>query len=123
MRSAPAQPESLGAIDSAAAPVAAESIAPDADWLLTLSRALKQQWRPPANLAAPLRYRLTLAPDGTVVELMPLNDFSAAYQGNAALPEAGSTIPGVARDRATTVDVQFLPTGEVVVATPGATAP
>ncbi|WP_035986010.1 DUF4335 domain-containing protein [Leptolyngbya sp. KIOST-1] len=104
-----------------AEPGIAAATAPDTalDWITALTAALQQQWRPPANLAAPLRYRLTLAADGTIEALEPLNSFSSAYQGNPTLPQPGDLIAGVARRAPTTVEVQFLPTGEVVVVPPG----
>lgn len=101
-------------------PGIAATRAPDSalDWIATLTLTLQEQWRSPANLAAPLRYRLTLEPDGTVTALEPLNDFSATYQNNSSLPQPGDTIPGVVRDESTTVEVQFLPSGDVVVVPP-----
>jgi hypothetical protein len=119
-----AQPEALTAPASPEAfdtgPSIAATTAPDSAiaWISNLTQALEQQWRPPANLAAPLRYRLVLEPDGTVTALDPLNDFSASYQTNSTLPQIGDTIPGVVRDASTTVEVQFLPTGAVVVVPP-----
>ncbi|MBE9111735.1 DUF4335 domain-containing protein [Nodosilinea sp. LEGE 07298] len=114
-RSAPDTPEAFEA-----SPEIAATRAPDAalDWVAALRQALQQQWRSPANLAAPLRYRITLEPDGTVETLEPLDDLSATYQDNPTLPQPGTTIPGIARDESTTVEVQFLPTGEVVVELP-----
>ncbi|MGF1518115.1 MAG: DUF4335 domain-containing protein [Nodosilinea sp.] len=111
----PAAPE---AFDSG--PGIAASRAPDSalGWIATLTLTLQEQWRSPANLAAPLRYRITLEPDGTVTTLEPLNDFSATYQNSSSLPQPGDTLPGVVRDESTTVEVQFLPSGEVVVVPP-----
>ncbi len=109
---APAAPEAFDASPSSAATSAPDSAL---GWITALTLTLQQQWRPPANLAAPLRYNLTLEPDGTVTTLMPLNDFSATYQNNSSLPQPGRTISGVVRDESTTVEVQFLPSGEVVV--------
>jgi hypothetical protein len=88
-----------------------------------LARALEQQWRPPADLSDPLRYSLTLAPDDTVVALVPLNEISATYQTTPTLPLPGTIIPGVAGESTVTVEVQFLPTGAVVVVPPGGSAP
>ncbi len=110
---APARPDTFDAspeIATTAAPATA------LDWIAALTDTLQQQWRPPANLAAPLRYRLTLGPDGTVEALEPLNDFSANYQNTPTLPQPGDTLLGVVRDDTVTVEVQFLPSGEVVVA-------
>ncbi|MBD1919031.1 MULTISPECIES: DUF4335 domain-containing protein [Cyanophyceae] len=114
-RTAPASPEAFDTGPSIAATTGPDSAIA---WIGNLTQALEQQWRPPANLAAPLRYRLVLEPDGTVTALEPLNDFSASYQNNATLPQAGDTIPGVVKDASTTVEVQFLPTGAVVIANP-----
>jgi hypothetical protein len=88
-----------------------------------LARALEQQWRPPADLSDPLRYSLTLAPDDTVVALVPLNEISATYQATPTLPLPGTIIPGVAGESTVTVEVKFLPTGAVVVVPPGGSAP
>ncbi len=112
---APASPEAFGTDTSITATTAPDSAIA---WISNLTQALEQQWRPPANLAAPLRYRLILEPDGTVTSLEPLNDFSANYQTNSALPQPGDIIPGVVKDASTTVEVQFLPTGAVVVVPP-----
>ncbi|PZU96599.1 MAG: hypothetical protein DCF32_21570, partial [Leptolyngbya sp.] len=124
-----AQPEALAAPASPEAfdtgPSIAATTAPDSAiaWISNLTQALEQQWRPPANLSAPLRYRLSLEPDGTVTALEPLNDFSANYQTNATLPQPGDTIPGIVRDASITVEVQFLPTGAVVVVPPEGSNP
>ncbi len=112
LRAAPATPEAFEAASGIAAATAPAAAAP---WLDQLTRLLQQQWRPPANLAAPLGYRLTLEPDGTVSALVPLNDFAATYQSLPTLPQVGTALPDLVRDGATTVEVQFLPTGEVVV--------
>ncbi|MBD2232679.1 DUF4335 domain-containing protein [Phormidium tenue] len=114
-RMTPASPEAFDTGPSIAATTAPDSAIA---WISNLTQALEQQWRPPANLAAPLRYRLILEPDGTVTALEPLNDFSANYQTNATLPQPGDIVPGVVKDAPTTVEVQFLPTGEVVVVPP-----
>ncbi|HZG40597.1 MAG TPA: DUF4335 domain-containing protein [Nodosilinea sp.] len=119
-RSAPASPEAFESAPSIAATSAPDSTL---DWLTALTRALEQQWRPPANLAAPLRYNLTLAPNGTVTALTPLNYFSETYQNTPTLPQPDTTLPGVIRDDAITVEVQFLPSGEVVVVPPGEVKP
>jgi hypothetical protein len=74
-------------------------------------------------LAAPLRYNLTLAPNGTVTALTPLNYFSETYQNTPTLPQPDTTLPVVVRDDAITVEVQFLPSGEVVVVPPGEVKP
>ncbi|PSN14092.1 hypothetical protein C7293_13215 [filamentous cyanobacterium CCT1] len=124
--SAPANPEALQSARSGpetfdASPDQAITAAPSPalEWISALTLALRQQWRPPANLAATLRYSLTLEPDGTVTALEPLNDFSATYRNTRTLPQPGTKIPGVVRDQPSTVEVQFLPTGEVVVVPPG----
>ncbi|MBE9136975.1 DUF4335 domain-containing protein [Nodosilinea sp. LEGE 07088] len=112
LRSAPAQPESAGAdADMAASGV----VTAEADWVSTLTRALQQQWQPPANLTATLRYRLTLETDGTVTTVEPLDAVSAIYQNTLTLPQPNTTIPGVARGEAIAVDVQFFPNGDVLI--------
>ncbi|MEA5449520.1 DUF4335 domain-containing protein [Leptolyngbya sp. CCNP1308] len=112
---APTGPETFDSSPSAAATSAPDSALA---WMSNLTQALEEQWRPPANLAAPLRYNLSFDPDGTVTALEPLNDFSATYQTNATLPQPGETIPGIGSDASITVEVQFLPTGAVVVVPP-----
>ncbi|MBE9157604.1 DUF4335 domain-containing protein [Nodosilinea sp. LEGE 06152] len=120
---APASPETMQSArsnpEAFAGPGHTASPSPALEWISALTLALQQQWRPPANLAATLRYSLTLEPDGTVTALEPLSDFSATYRNSPALPQPGTTIPGVVRDEPATVEVQFLPTGEVVVVPPG----
>lgn len=111
---APAGPDFDSSPSVAATRVPDSSLA----WINNLTQALEQQWRPPANLPAPLRYRLSLEPDGTVTALEPLNDLSATYQGTATLPKPGDTLPGVGRAAPIAVEVQFLPTGAVVVVPP-----
>jgi cytoskeletal protein RodZ len=119
-RRAPGAPEAFDASPDIAATAAPDSAL---DWITALTFTLQQQWRPPANLAAPLRYRLTLEPDGTITILEPLNDFSATYQNNFSLPQPGDTISVVVRDESTTVEVQFLPSGDVVVVPPAEANP
>ena len=118
--SAPENPEAFATGPGVAA---TSSAGLDSDWATGLARALDQQWRPPADLSDPLRYSLTLAPDGTVVALVPLNEISATYQATPTLPLPGTIIPGVAGESTVTVEVQFLPTGAVVVVPPGGSAP
>lgn len=115
-----ARPDSFEPEAGVVAPAAPDS---DLAWVSNLTQALQQQWRPPADLAAPLRYRLTLAPDGTITAVEPLNDLSATYQNTPALPQPGTQPPGLVRDEDTTVEVQFLPSGEVVVVPPGESQP
>jgi hypothetical protein len=112
---APTSPETFDSSPSIAATSAPDSALA---WISNLTQALEERWRPPANLAAPLRYNLTFDPAGTVTALEPLNDFSATYQTNATLPQPGETIPRVSSDASITVEVQFLPTGAVVVVPP-----
>jgi hypothetical protein len=99
-----------GTVGIAAAPGPAAT-----DWVSRLSQSLEQEWRPPANLAAPLLYTLTLDSNGAITALTPLNRFSATFPGDTLLPPLGTIIPGVAREAAVTVEVQFLPSGEVLV--------
>ncbi|MGB6017368.1 MAG: DUF4335 domain-containing protein [Nodosilinea sp.] len=115
IQSARSSPE---AFDAGPDQVTTAAPSPALEWINALTLALQQQWRSPANLATTLRYSLTLEPDGTVEALEPLDDVSAAYQDNPTLPQPGTTILGIAKDAATTVEVQFLPTGEVVVVPP-----
>ncbi|PSR17966.1 hypothetical protein C8255_09785 [filamentous cyanobacterium CCP3] len=124
--SAPASPEALPsarsrpeAFDTGPDQAITATPSPALAWINALTLALQQQWRPPANLAGTLRYSLTLEPDGTVTALEPLNDFSATYRNTRTLPQPGSQIVGVVREQPSTVEVQFLPTGEVVVVPPG----
>ncbi|MGB3201898.1 MAG: DUF4335 domain-containing protein [Nodosilinea sp.] len=107
-------PEAFGVSPDAA------TRAPNAtlEWIEALSQALQQQWRSPADLAAPLRYTLTVRSDGTVETLEPLDTLAVTYQNNPSLPQPGTVIPGVIRDQPSMVEVQFLPTGEVVVVPP-----
>lgn len=118
--SAPENPEAFATGPGVAA---TSSAGLDSDWATGLARALEQQWRPPADLSDPLRYSLTLAPDDTVVALVPLNEISATYQATPTLPLPGTIIPGVAGESTVTVEVKFLPTGAVVVVPPGGSAP
>ncbi|WOD38477.1 DUF4335 domain-containing protein [Nodosilinea sp. E11] len=113
-QSTPASPETLRAApDSPAAAITAAE--PTATESSDLALALQRQWRPPANLAAPLRYTLTLAANGTVIDLVPLNEFSATYQNTPTLPQVNAVIPGITYGARIIVEVQFLPTGEVLV--------
>ncbi|WP_017300660.1 DUF4335 domain-containing protein [Nodosilinea nodulosa] len=115
-----ARPETFEAGAGLAAPSGSDS---DLAWVSSLTEALRQLWRPPADLAAPLRYRLTLAPEGTVTAVDPLSDFSATYQNTPTLPQPGTRLPGVANAEESAVEVQFLPSGEVVVVPPGVANP
>ncbi len=116
-------PESPEAFATGPGVAATSSAVLDSDWATGLARALEPQWQPPADLSDPLRYSLTLAPDGSVVALVPLNEISATYQTTPTLPQPGTIIPGVAGESTVTVEVQFLPTGAVVVVPPGGSAP
>ncbi|TVQ14412.1 MAG: DUF4335 domain-containing protein [Leptolyngbya sp. DLM2.Bin27] len=117
---APDTPEALDAEPGMAATSAAD---PEAAWVATLTQALQRRWRPPADLVAPLRYRLTLTPEGTVATLEPLDRASAIYQTLSTLPQPDTNLPGLARADEITVEVKFLPDGEVVVSPLGASTP
>lgn len=125
IESVPRSPNTFdtGAYDTGARSAAPSAQALDPVWVDALTNSLQQQWRPPANLAATLYYRLTLKPDGTVESLDPLNDLSATYQVNPTLPQPGTTLPGVGSSDATTVEVEFKPSGEVVVTPAGQPIP
>ncbi|MGF1568417.1 MAG: DUF4335 domain-containing protein [Nodosilinea sp.] len=83
--------------------------------LEALTRFLEQRWSPPPNLKGSLRYELTLQPSGEVTGLVSLSELSRNYENNPTLPQAGTLIPNARGDEAITVEVQFLPSGEVVV--------
>lgn len=106
------------AFDSSSGLATTRAPEPALAWITALTQALQQQWRSPTDLAAPLRYTLTLGPAGTVEALEPLNDLAVTYQNNPTLPQPGTVILGVVQDTVTAVEVQFLPTGEVVVVPP-----
>jgi hypothetical protein len=117
---APDGPEIFGAeapetFDAEPGIAATSAVTPDADWLATLTQVLQRQWRPLAGLASPLRYRLTLTSEGTVTNLEPLNQASATYQNRPSLPQPNTTLTGLTREDDITVEVRFLPSGEVVV--------
>ncbi|MEO1068599.1 MAG: DUF4335 domain-containing protein [Cyanobacteria bacterium J06638_6] len=108
----------------AEADIAASSVEPPgADWVGVLTNALEQQWQPPANLTAILRYRLSLEPDGTVTSLEPLDEVSAIYQNAPTLPQPNTGVSGAASGEAIAVDVQFLPSGDVLVEPTEAASP
>ncbi|NJL47466.1 MAG: hypothetical protein HC929_08190 [Leptolyngbyaceae cyanobacterium SM2_5_2] len=86
-----------------------------AEWLERLTATLQEQWHPPAGLVAPLTYTLTLAADGTVSELQPLTELARSYQTQPSLPQVGEVFPNLTRHQPVTVDVQFMPSGEVIV--------
>jgi hypothetical protein len=109
-----AQPQAVTSARTSAATTDAAS-ASAAEWLEQLRTALQEQWQPPAGLSDSLRYTLTLAADGTVSVLQPLTDLSRTYQAQPTLPQVGSVIPNLVRSQPVTVEVQFLPSGEVIV--------
>jgi hypothetical protein len=85
------------------------------EWTETLITALQSQWRPPAELDAPLRYALTLEPTGEIRAVEPLTALSRRYQNNPTLPQVGRIIPNLVRNQAVTVEVEFSPAGTVQI--------
>ncbi len=112
------RPEAITSARSSTAPNPAattSSAAMTEAWLGQLKAVLEEQWQPPTGLRAPLRFGLTVEPDGTVGALVPLTELARVYQGQPGLPQVGSVIPNLLSPQPITVEVEFLPSGEVLI--------
>lgn len=111
-------PEATDSLPSAASEMAPSPMAAapeDAAWVEALQTTLQENWTPIPGLSTPLQYRMTLAPSGQVLALEPLNAPSQQYLDSETLPQVGTTVPNVARSQPATVEIQLLPSGEVLV--------
>jgi len=84
-------------------------------WRDALAQLLGQQWPATPDLPAPLRYRLTLDAEGTIVERRPMTAVSTLYQNSPDLPEVGTVLAEVAPGETITVEARFLPSGDVEI--------
>ena len=84
-------------------------------WQEQFRQQLQGSWTPFPEQSEPLRYRLSINSDGTVRSIEPLSELSQQYQESIALPAPGSPLFQYPEGAASTLEVQFLPAGEVVV--------
>lgn len=113
-------PETTDSLPAAASEMAPSSMAAtaapeDAAWVEALQTTLQERWTPIRGLTTPLQYRITLAPNGQVLTLEPLNAPSRQYLDSETLPQVGTVVPNVVRSQPTTLEIQLLPSGEVLV--------
>ncbi|TVP66514.1 MAG: DUF4335 domain-containing protein [Leptolyngbya sp. LCM1.Bin17] len=84
-------------------------------WRDALAQILSQQWPTTPDLPAPLRYRLTLDAEGTIIERRPMTAVSTLYQNSPDLPQVGTVLAEVAPGETITVEARFLPSGDVEI--------
>lgn len=81
--------------DAAAAPEsfsteALQNATPAPGSLADLVQQVRDRWQPPAALDQTLTYTLVFAADGTLVEVMPMNDLAAEYRDRTGIPAVGT---------------------------------
>lgn len=114
--------ETLGDAPSSRVTRARPYLGPPA-WLDSLGQALPTTWLAPEGLDQPLRYRLTLAPNGQVEAVEPLGDLAKQYQPDLDLPRVGDIPTALSLEPATQVEVIFWPNGRVQLREPSAVSP
>ena len=100
-----------------ASAVTADSL-PPTPWLDSLAQALPTTWPVPEGLNQPLRYRLTLAPNGQVVGVAPLDELAKQYQPSLNLPQVGEMPLPQTLESSSPVEVIFWPNGTVQLRLP-----
>jgi len=91
----------------------ADSAAVALPWSEQLRLQLQQSWTPAPNQSLPLHYRLSIAPNGVLQGITALSDQAQQYQDQIPWPEIGTTVAQFPGGRATDLELQFLPSGEV----------
>jgi hypothetical protein len=91
---------------------------PPTPWLDSLTQVLPTTWPVPEGLNQPLRYRLTLAPNGQVVTVDPLDDLAKQYQPSLNLPQVGEMPLPLTLGSSTPVEMVFWPNGTVQLRLP-----
>jgi hypothetical protein len=84
-------------------------------WQEQLRQQLQQNWTPLTSQSEPLRYRLTINQEGILQSIIPLSERAQRQQRTLSLPQAGSPIPQFSAGAASVVEIQFLPSGEVII--------
>jgi hypothetical protein len=84
-------------------------------WQEQLRQQLQQNWAPIPNQSEPLRYRLTINQEGTLQSIIPLSARSQQQQEALNLPQTGEPVPQFPTGVASVLEVQFLPSGEVII--------
>ena len=92
--------------------VSGDSILP---WQEQLRQHLQQGWTPPADQAEPLRYRISIDSEGILESISPLSARAQQYQERISWPEVGTPIAMYPEGAAAVLELQFLPTGEVII--------
>lgn len=84
-------------------------------WQEQLRQQLQQNWTPLPNQSAPLRYRLTVNREGILQSIVPLSERSQQQQDTLNLPQTGDPVPQFPLGTVSVLEVQFLPSGEVII--------
>jgi hypothetical protein len=84
-------------------------------WQEQLRQQLQRNWAPLPNQSGPLRYRLTIDRDGILQSIIPLSERSQQQQASLSLPQAGGPIPLFPAGAASVIEIQFFPSGEVII--------
>jgi len=84
-------------------------------WQEQLRQQLHQTWTPLPNQSEPLQYRLTIDQEGILQSIIPLSARSQQQQETLNLPQTGEPVPQFPAGAASVLEVQFLPSGEVLV--------
>ena len=70
---------------------------------------------PLPNQSESLQYRLTIDQEGRLQSIIPLSARSQQQQETLNLPPTGEPVPQFPAGAASVVEIQFLPSGEVVI--------
>lgn len=74
----------------------------------------KKSWKPPADLKEPLQYSLVLNTDGTIQQILPLNNAATQYIERTNMPLPGSPLVTPVEDGGRTgINLKFNPNGKV----------
>jgi|GEM_PF-1213968 len=84
-------------------------------WQEQLRQQIQQNWTPLPNQSESLQYRLTIDQEGRLQSIIPLSARSQQQQETLNLPPTGEPVPQFPAGAASVVEIQFLPSGEVVI--------
>lgn len=74
----------------------------------------KKPWKPPSDLKEPLHYSLVLNADGTIQQILPLNNAATQYIDRTNIPLPGSPlVTPVEEGGKTGINLKFSPDGKV----------
>lgn len=84
-------------------------------WQEQFRQQIQQGWTPIREQSAPLMYRLSIDRNGALRAIEPLSELSRQYQASIRWPPLGVPISQYPQGAASVLEIQFLPSGEVVV--------